>query len=369
MPQGSDPGCLERPGAMGYVAPGALTHSQEGSGSMAPEMQRMSIPIWFAAGALAAVVAGHGPALAQQSPRDVVSAVVRLSADIPPDARTAATLGTRREGNGVVIDDSGLVLTIGYLILEAVSVTVANAGGEPIPADLVAYDHESGFGLVRARVNLGVAPIKLGDSRALEEKEPVLVVAHGGLTAVRGANVASRREFAGYWEYLLDDAIFTVPPHPGWGGAALVGRDGTLLGIGSLIVNDALEGNVKRPGNMFVPIDLLKPILADLLTDGRRAGPRRPWLGMFSTSVPGGALVTRVAPGGPAEQAGIEPGDIVGGVAGESVGGLSDLYRKVWAHGEAGVKVPLSVRRGSQAITLTVTSGNRETYLRLRPSD
>ena len=335
---------------------------------MAPEARRLSIRFWLVAGALAGIVAWQGSARAEESPREVLSAVIRLSAEIPPDARTAPTLGTQREGSGVVIDDGGLVLTIGYLILEAMSVTVESAGGEPIIADIIAYDHESGFGLVRAKGNLGVPPVRLGDSGALEESDPVLVVAHGGLASVRAAHVASRREFAGYWEYLLEDAIFTVPPHPGWGGAALVGSDGTLLGIGSLIVDDAFRGEVKLPGNMFVPIDLLKSVLADLLSGGRRSGPRQPWLGMFSTSVPGGALITRVAPGGPAEKAGILPGDVVVGVAGESVSDLSDLYRKVWTQGEAGVDIPLDLRRGSQALDVTVTSGNREEYLHLRPS-
>ncbi len=336
---------------------------------MALAMQGANSKRWLMAGALAAAVAWPGPSRAEESLQDVVSAVVRLSAEIPPHARTASTLGGRRQGNGVVIDDSGLVLTIGYLILEAASVTVQSSGGQPVSADVIAYDHESGFGLVRATAELGATPIRLGDSDALEPQERVLVISYGGLAGVRGAIVASRRAFAGYWEYLLEDAIFTIPPHPDWGGAALVGSDGKLLGIGSLVVEDAAGDERDLPGNMFVPIGLLTPILADLLMTGRRDGPRRPWLGMFTTNVAAGVLVTRVAPDGPAQLAGVAPGDIVVGIAGEPVSRVVDLYRKLWSRGEAGSEVPLDLRRGSMTLEVTVTSGDRERYLRLQPSD
>lgn len=307
-------------------------------------------------------------ARAQQSAEQVLSAVVRVSAEIPPEARTAPFLGTRREGNGVVIDEDGLVLTIGYLILESMSVTLRSGHGEPVIADFVAYDHASGFGLVRARQELGAKPLRLGDSAALKEREPVLVVAHGGMAAARPAYVASRREFAGYWEYLLENAIFTVPPHANWSGAALIDGEGRLVGIGSLIVDDATGGDASMPGNMFVPIDLLKPILSDLIDKGRRAGPPRPWLGMFSTTVPEGALVARVAPGSPAERAGIEAGDVVIGIGGAPISGLADLYRKLWSGPAVGAAVSLTVRRGLRAHEVTVISGDREHYLRLRPS-
>ncbi len=320
-----------------------------------------------AAGVLAAA-AWQGPAAAQASPQDVLAAVVRLTAEIPADARTAEALGTEREGSGVVIDDSGLVLTIGYLILEAMSATVYGPDGTPVLADVIAYDHKSGFGLVRAREDLGVTPVRLGDSRELEVNDRVLAVSYGGAPGVRGALVASRRQFAGYWEYLLDRAIFTIPPHPRWSGAALIGSDAKLLGIGSLIVGDAVLGEHTLPGNMFVPIDLLKPILADLLSEGRRAGPGQPWLGVFLTDVPGGALVTRVAPGGPAEASGLRPGDVVVGVAGEAVTNLPDLYRHIWAQGKAGADIPLTYRRGTRSTHVTVTSGDRDAYLRLHPS-
>lgn len=309
-----------------------------------------------------------GQARAQEDAEEVFSAVLRLTAEIPPDARTANALGTRREGSGVAIDDNGLVLTIGYLMLEAMAVTVHPAGAKPVPADIVAYDHESGFGLVRAREPLDVKPLRLGVSSDLEIKERALVVNYHGAPGALGVFVVSRRQFAGYWEYLLDRAIFTSPPTREWSGAALVGADGRLLGIGSLIVPDAYSGEYDLPGNMFVPIDLLKPIMADLLSQGRRSGPRKPWIGMFSASVPGGALVTQVAPDGPADRAGIEPGDLVTAVGGEAVADLADLYRKLWASRRAGDEIAVTVRRGAGTREIMVKSGKREDYLRLRPS-
>jgi S1-C subfamily serine protease len=322
--------------------------------------------------ALAVIWAWLGPAVdrarAQELADDVFSAVLRLTSEIPPEARTANALGTRREGSGIAIDDNGLVLTIGYLMLEAMSVTVYDASSKPVPADILAYDHESGFGLVRAQQPLGVKPLRLGASASLEERDRALVINHHGARRAQGVFVVSRRVFAGYWEYLIDRAIFTSPPMADWSGAALVGVDGRLLGIGSLIVPDAYTGEYNLPGNMFVPIDLLKPIMADLLGQGRRAGPRKPWLGMFSTTVPGGALVTQIAPDGPAARAGIQPGDVVTGVGGNAVADLPDLYRKLWGSGKAGAEIDVTVRRGTVTRDLTVKSGKREDYLRLRPS-
>ncbi len=306
-------------------------------------------------------------AFAQQRMDGVLSSVVRLRAEVPGDARTAASLGQVREGNGVVIDDSGLVLTIGYLILEAQSVSLFAADGDEVSAEILAYDHATGFGLVRASRPLGSGHVKLGDSAALAEEDRVLVIGHGGISSTLGAVIASRREFAGYWEYLLDNAIYTVPPHPNWGGAALVNPSGELVGIGSLIVNDAVEANGALPGNMFVPINLLKPIFADLLESGRASTPRRPWLGMLTTESYGRVIVTSVTPDGPASQAGLEPGDVLLEVDGEAVPDMAGLFRKVWSQGLPGAEVPLKILRGTDVVGVTVTSGDRYQYLKLKP--
>ncbi|MFQ5902312.1 MAG: S1C family serine protease [Candidatus Binatia bacterium] len=308
------------------------------------------------------------PVYGAEAANKVFAAVVKVHSDVPADARTARSLGTEREGSGVVIDSGGLVLTIGYLILEAMRAEVVGPSGKPINAKIIGYDHNTGFGLLRATKPLGVTPMKFGKSSVVSERDEVIVASHGGTNSVQGAFVVSRREFAGYWEYLLENAIFTVPPHPDYGGAALIGPDGRLLGIGSLYVEDALPGHGRVPSNMFVPIDRLKPILADLITQGRSAEPPRPWLGVYSQEVGGRILVQRVSPGSPAYQAGIQPNDIIVGVAGKEVEGLADFYRKVWSRGNAGVEVPLNVLQGTRVRELTVRSADRYKYLRLNPS-
>ncbi|NIO04272.1 MAG: PDZ domain-containing protein [Proteobacteria bacterium] len=296
-----------------------------------------------------------------------LEAIVKIRSTIPGDALTARSLGTEREGNGVVIDSSGHILTIGYLILEAETIQVAGPDGELIDATFVGYDHKTGFGLLRTQKPFDVAPIKLGQSSDLQEGEPLLVASHGGSDAVQGAQVLSRREFAGYWEYLLEDAIFTTPPHPNFGGAALIGRDGQLLGIGSLFTQVMIPGLGLIPCNMFVPIDLLKPILGDLMATGRSRGPSRPWLGLFTEETKERVFVLRVTPEGPAEKAGIQSGDIILTVDKKAVKGLADFYRKVWALGDAGVDVPISILQGIEIHNITLHSADRYQFLKLKP--
>jgi len=312
------------------------------------------------------------PAVGQNLDQDFVKGVVQVEAVIPGDARSASSLGTERVGTGVLIDHSGLVVTIGYLILEASEVTISGAGHDAVPATILAYDHESGFGLIRASQSLDVAPVGLGNSTALQPMQPLLVVSHAGELDATGVYLVDRREFAGYWEYLLEDALFTSPPHAKFGGAALIDQEGRLVGIGSLFVNDAARdaGPQERtvPGNMFVPIDGLKAIMGDLLSRGRRAEPGRPWLGLTMEEHRGRVFVTRVSPDGPAEAAGIEPNDVILGVDGVPVQGLGDLYRKLWSRGEAGVAVPLDVLQGIEVKPVTVESTDRYRYLRLDPS-
>ncbi len=320
---------------------------------------------------LAALLLWSGAAaLSAQAPpdpaRELLSAVVGVEAEVPLSARTAETLGTRRSGSGVVIDDRGHVLTVGYLILEAARAEIVLESTRKVPAEIVAYDHASGFGLLRAIPAIEVAPMPLGDSAALGEGDPVLVVSRGGAAGAQPAIVVSRRTFAGYWEYLLERAIFTAPPHPRFGGAALVGTDGRLLGIGSLYVGDA--GGPSTAGNMFVPIDALKPILGQLREHGRVRRPSAPWLGVYTVERGGRLTVNRVAEGGPAAVAGLEPGDVIEAIGGEAIASQVDFYRKLWARGDAGVKVPLTVVRGERRVELTVESADREVWLRLNPA-
>lgn len=306
---------------------------------------------------------------AEGTAADVLSAVVGVRAVVPATARTAESLGTVREGSGVLIDAEGFILTIGFLIMEAEQAEVIDTDGQAVPAEIAAYDWESGIGLLRARQSLAGKPIPLGDARGLKPEDRVLVVAHDGPSAVTPAFVVDRRDFPGYWEYLLENAIFTAPLNPRHPGAALVGPEGTLLGIGYLALGDVTESGRVNPGNMFVPIDRIKPIMADLKRHGHSAGPAKPWLGLYAAEAGGRVFVTRVSPDGPSERAGIEPGAIVLSVAGKKVDGHADFYRKVWALGQAGVDVPLTLLEGTDIREVTVQSRDRYRWLRLKHSN
>ena len=292
-----------------------------------------------------------GTLLAQDSATrfgELLGGIVGVRAEVPERARTASTLGTERIGSGVLIDTGGLILTIGYLILEARTAEVMFADGRRLPAEIVGYDYGSGFGLLRAIGAVNLRPVRLGSARGLRQDTAVLVASFGGPQSVQPARVTSRREFAGYWEYLLADAIFTAPPHPAFGGAALLDREGRLVGIGSLAVNDAQAGEF-LPGNLFVPIDALHPAIADLLTDGRPQSPARPWLGVYTEQARDRLFIVRVADEGPAQRAGLKRGDVIVKVAGQSVVSMADFYRKVWALGEAGVTVRIKSSLGRRA--------------------
>ena len=319
--------------------------------------------------ALVGTLLGAWPraAAAQAGLMEVLSAVVAVEARIPGDARTAAVLGDQRLGSGVVIDGAGLVVTIGYLILEASDAWVRTAGGQRVPAEIVAYDHETGFGLLRAQAHLDkVVPMALGDSDALVEGTPAVIASFGGPGAVMPVMTVSRRAFAGYWEYLLENAIFTSPPHRFFGGAALMSTSGRLVGVGSLIVPDAALEPSRAPGNMFVPVAQLKSVLADLIVSGRSAGPLRPWLGVFAEERGDGMVVVQsLAADGPALQAGIEPGDVIVAAGDLRVDGLADFYRKLWHGRGPGDRVTLTVERGGESRSFEVLGGNRYRWLRL----
>jgi S1-C subfamily serine protease len=293
----------------------------------------------------------------------VLDAVVMLHAEVPEDAFTASILGTERVGNAVAIRDDGLLLTIGYLITEAESIWLTTNSGKVVAGHPLAYDFATGFGLVQPLGPLKVPALPRGSVKSCARGEEVLFVGHGGRSHALKAKVIDKREFAGYWEYLLDEAVFTAPAHPQWGGAALVNEDGQLLGIGSLLVQEAVEGETVQ-GNMIVPIDLLEPILDGMLRTGVGLQPPRPWLGMYSTEANGDVVVAGLAEGGPAHRAGVRRGDLVREVSGERVQGLADLFRKVWRLGSAGVEVPLTLSRDGNVRSARLKSADRSDFLR-----
>ena len=295
---------------------------------------------------------------------EALGAVFAYHADIPEEAFTASTLGQEREGNAVLIDDKGYLLTIGYLATEADEVTLTDVEGTQFPARVVGYDQVTGLGLLRADGPLDRRPMTLGSVDELRVGDEAIAAAGGGLDVAMVVSVVSKREFAGYWEYLLDEAVFTSPPHPRWSGAALMSRQGVLVAIGSLYVQDSLPGEQTRPGNMFVPVELLHPIFEELAASGHAARPPRPWLGMFGAEVEDRVVIAGLTDDGPADDAGLKVGDLVLGVAGEPVGGLSDFYRAVWALGPAGVEVPLDVYRDGELVHVAVHSADRRSFLK-----
>jgi S1-C subfamily serine protease len=292
-----------------------------------------------------------------------LASVVGLRATIPEDAFTATTLGTERAGNGVVIREDGVILTIGYLITEAEEVWLTTSEGNTVPAHVLAYDQVTGFGLVQALAHLQLPALPLGRSGSIQPGERVVVAGAGGRRHGVAARILAKQEFAGYWEYVLDEAIFTAPAHPNWGGTGLIGPAGDLLGIGSLHLQQAgAKGPIDL--NMIVPIDLLKPILDDLFRLGRQDRPPRPWLGLYATEVDDRVLVMGLAADGPADRAGIEIGDLIVSVAGEDVDSLAGLFRRVWSLGHAGVEVPLSVYREGHTLALSLSSADRNRFLK-----
>ncbi|HET9390394.1 MAG TPA: S1C family serine protease [Steroidobacteraceae bacterium] len=291
-----------------------------------------------------------------------LQSVVLLHAEVPDNAFTAAVLGTERIGHGVVIGHDGLVVTIGYLVTEARSIWLTTNSGAVLPGHVVGYDQVTGLGLVQPLGRLDVPAMPRGSASGAAVGDGVTVIGHGGLSHALDAKLIAKREFAGYWEYLLEEAVFTAPAHPQWGGAALVNRDGRLLGVGSLLVQEA-RGARTVDANMFVPIDLLEPILDDMLRLGRPSRAARPWLGMYATSLEGVLVVGGLTPGGPAQRAGMRPGDVLLEVAGEPVGDLADMLRRVWSIGPAGAEIGLTVARGGSTSRISVKSADRSDYL------
>src|SRR5277367_6374376 len=292
-----------------------------------------------------------------------LKSIVTVQSSIPEDAFTADTLGQQRSGSGVVIRESGLVLTIGYLIIEAESVWLADGEGRVTPGHALALDGETGFGLVQALGPLDCPALELGRSSETKLGDPVTVAAGAWTKPVR-AMVVGKQEFAGYWEYFLDEAIFTSPAHPFWGGAGAIDANGRLIRIGSLHVEQLSARTGPRDINMIVPIDLLPPILDDLLTYGRVNKPARPWLGIFSAESGDEIVVATVAENGPAAAAGIRRGDILASVGGSEIEGLGDFYHKVWSRGPAGVEIPIEIVRDGRAIGLRVRSADSSSFMK-----
>ncbi len=293
-----------------------------------------------------------------------LKSIVAVQSRIPSDAFTASVLGTERAGNGVVIRGDGLILTIGYLITEAEAIWLTDHTGSAVQGHVLGYDQESGFALVQALGQLNTEAIEIGESASLNETDRVIIAGHGGVQNAVSAEIISIREFAGYWEYLLDSAIFTTPAHPNWGGAGVIGENGDLVGIGSLFIQHETAGESAADGNMIVPIDLLRPIYDDLLNIGKPNKKARPWLGLFGAEVEGSIVVAALTSDGPAHRADIRVGDIITAVSTNKITTLANFFRQVWAQGEAGVEIPLEVDRDGEILDISITSVARSDMLK-----
>jgi len=292
-----------------------------------------------------------------------LDSMVLVRAEVPPDAYTASTLGTERGGYGTVIREDGLVLTIGYLVNEASQIWLTSNRGRVVQGYLLAYDQPTGFGLLQPLGKLDTPHLPRGSSADVNTGDSVFVLGHGGVGHALKTQIIDKREFAGSWEYVLDEAIFTTPAHPQWGGSALLDAQGRLIGTGSLLVQQEHNGESIH-ANMFVPIDLLEPIFDSMLKTGRSPHPPRPWLGMSPQESDGKLIVTRVAQSGPAQRAGVQAGDLVLGVGETRMTGLAEFFRAVWRLGKAGVDVPLTIARGGDVLRVTVKSGDRADFLK-----
>jgi S1-C subfamily serine protease len=299
-----------------------------------------------------------------------LNAVVGLRATVPDDAFTAQVLGTERAGNGVVISNNGLVLTIGYLITEADTIWLSPNVGPPVEGHALAYDQETGFGLVQALAPLNVPALPIGHSARARIEDRVIIAGAGGIHRSVAASIIAKQEFAGYWEYVLDEAIFTSPAHPNWGGTAMIGASGELLGIGSLKLEQGRDSQSERGGvtsghlNMIVPIDLLKPIFDELLRHGRPNRPPRPWLGFYAAEIEDRIVLIGLAERGPAQKAGLRTGDVVRAIAGETVHNLGVMFRRVWATGSAGVEIPILVEREGRLVEHKIASADRSSFFK-----
>jgi S1-C subfamily serine protease len=300
---------------------------------------------------------------AQAATKPGTEAMVSITAHVPEDAMSAGLLGTERVGHGVRVREDGLIATIGYVVHEAENVWIGTRT-TVVPGFVVGYDFDSGFALVKPSLPLHGPRMQLGRADALLVGDSVSVMSSGGSEQVIDARVIAKQEFAGRWEYVLDQAVFTSPPHDSWSGAALVDSDGRLCGLGSLVIQGFEMHGATNTVNMFVPIELLVPIMDEICAHGRRLGPPRPWLGMLVHDDQHDLTVVGVYRNCPADKAGLRPGDVIVGIDDEPVAGLANMFRRVWSLGSAGVEVPLSVLRNTEKMELLVHSGDRAGFQR-----
>jgi len=292
---------------------------------------------------------------------NIYKSVVKIDSIIPPEARTAQSLGTVRGGNGVVIDDKH-ILTIGYIVVEAETITITLPDGKKFPGELIGYDHTTGFGILRTIIQSDLTPLKIGDSDQLTKEDFLYVLPYLTEGRPSAVKMVSRRSFAGWWEYFLDKPIYTYPANSSFAGSALINEYGEVLGIGSLYVGDAAATGISSPGNMFVPINDLKPILDDLIENGRRTKDIKPYMGLTSSDNTGEVKITRVNDNGPAAKAGFSVNDTILAVNNEKINNIEDFYKVVWSFGGPGTKLQFDIERNQKKLNIELTTMDRNDF-------
>ncbi len=274
---------------------------------------------------------------------------------------TAGVLGCEREGHGIRVSENGLVLTIGYVISEASTIWLIDSSNNAIEGHVVGYDQASGFGLVQALGRLSGTVLGLGDSDEVVPGRQMVLAGAGGADSAVDVTIAEVREFAGYWEYLLDGAIFTEPAHPEWGGTALLGEDGRVYGVGSLILQSELESVPAR--NMVIPINKFTAVRDDLVALGRSRAAPRPWLGWYVQDSAQGPVVIGLVADGPSMAAGIKAGDRVVAINGRRISSLSNMYSEIWNSGDAGTTLDAAISRDGDIRIVSIESIDRSSMM------
>ena len=299
--------------------------------------------------------------LKKEKLNDLYNSIVSIHSKIPDEARTSKSLGTVRQGSGVVIDNKN-ILTIGYVVLEASEISIGLINGKKIPGRLIAYDFETGFGLVSPIVSTKLKSLKIGDSSKIKMDDSIFILPSPTMGIGSLAKMVSRRPFVGWWEYYLEKPIYTLPNNPAWTGAPLVNSQGEIVGIGSLFIRDAVSPEIISPGNMFVPINLLKPIMKDLVKYGRRTSNINPYIGLSSDDNSGKIVVTKVSKDGPSYKVGIKPDDVITGVNGRLVNNLETFYKTLWSTRNYGAMIKVDINRNGKKMSFNIRSINRMDY-------
>ena len=285
-------------------------------------------------------------------PRLAAASLVFLRAEIPEDHPSAAVLGEERMGAGVAVSPDR-VLTAHYLVLGASRVEVTALDGRVNPTAGIAVDHESGLALLTVERS-DLEPAKISTAKA-QPGQPVFLLTCTGEQERRGASghVSSVEPFEAFWEYMLDEAIMTTAMNPGLAGGPLLDDRARVLGVVSLGLAAVGRYSLAIPAPLFAR---RRALLES--PNPMPAAERHAWIGFYTQASDETVAVTGVVSGGPAEKAGLERGDVVLSVDGETVTNLRELYDALWRKGPGEV-VGMQILREESIQVIEVVAGDR----------